>query len=96
MPRKPSLDPDVLAAALQGLEAQRTRLEEQIAQVQAMLGNRATRTAEPIAAPEGPRKRRKMGAAARRRIAEAQKKRWAAFRKQQAEPKPSGSRSAKM
>ncbi len=88
MPRKPSLDPNVLAAALQGLEAQRKRVQEQIAQVEAMLGNRAARPATATAPSDTPKKRRKMSAAARRHIIEAQKKRWAAFRKQQAEPKP--------
>jgi hypothetical protein len=86
MPRKPSLDPNVLAAALEGLEAQRQRLEEQIARVRAMLGTRTrtARSATATAAPEAPRRRRKMSAAARRNIIEAQKKRWAEFRKQQA------------
>ena len=83
---------EILEAALQGLEAQRQKLDEQIAQVRAMMGRRAGRSskkaqsrnggAETGRAGEG--KRRNLSAEARKRIAAAQKKRWAAFRKNQA------------
>ncbi len=65
---------DLLAAALEGLEAQKRRIEEQISQVQAMLGHRRGRkpAAEPAEKP------------ARKRIAAAQKRRWAEFRKKAA------------
>lgn len=87
-PRKITADASLLSAALEGLLLQRGRLEEQIRQVRAMLGKRApgkpAAAAEPEkAAPAKKRKRRKMSAEARKRIAEAQKKRWAAFRKAQ-------------
>jgi hypothetical protein len=82
---------EILEAALQGLEAQRQRLDEQIAQVRAMMGRRVGRpprstdnglsTAIPGIAG---RKKRVLSPEARRRIAAAQKKRWAAFRKSQA------------
>lgn len=74
-------DPLLLEAALEGLEAQRTRIEEQIRQVRSMLG-RGKRAATPSAAePAVPGQRRKLSPAARKRIAAAQKKRWAEYRK---------------
>jgi hypothetical protein len=82
---------EILEAALQGLEAQKNKLDEQIAQVRSMLGRRAGRPAkvastssEESAAPvKGNRKKRVLSSEARKRIAVAQKKRWAAFRKSQ-------------
>jgi hypothetical protein len=88
--RKVTADATLLSAALEGLLLQRGRLDEQIREVRAMLGRRApgkpaaaAAEAETAAAPAKKRKRRKMSAEARKRIAEAQKKRWAAFRKAQ-------------
>lgn len=83
----PIADRSLLEAALEGLEAQRGRIEEQIAQVRQLLGHNRGRTttaalpAQP-AAPSAPR-RRQLSAAARKRIAAAQKKRWAEYRKQE-------------
>jgi hypothetical protein len=83
---------EILEAALQGLEAQKNKLDEQIAQVRSMLGRRAGRPAkvastsneqERSAPVKGSRKKRVLSAEARKRIAVAQKKRWAAFRKNQ-------------
>ncbi len=74
---------DLLAAALEGLEAQKRRIEEQISQVQAMLGRRRGR--KPAAEPaEKPARKRQLSPAARKRIAAAQKRRWAEFRKKAA------------
>lgn len=78
---------ELLKAALEGLEAQKKRIEEQIGQVQAMLGRRRGRppasasaaAAAPAAEKTG--RRRKLSAAARKRIAAAQKRRWAEYRK---------------
>lgn len=74
-------------AALEGLELQRQRLEEQIRQVRAVLGNRRMSKVETTgssveSAAAAPRKRRKrnLSPEARERIALAQKKRWEAFR----------------
>ncbi|MBZ2184641.1 MAG: hypothetical protein K7J46_07995 [Bryobacter sp.] len=76
-------DPALLAAALEGLELQRKRIDDQIAAVRAMLGGK--KIAAPSAAPaasEGPaRRKRVLSEEARQRIAAAQKKRWASFRK---------------
>ena len=82
---------EILEAALQGLESQRERLDEQIAEVRGLLGGRASRPAKTHSAPapaaaaasETPRKKRALSPEARKRIAAAQKKRWAAFRKSQ-------------
>lgn len=78
---------DILEAALQGLESQRDRLEEQIGQVRSMIGGRVGRpansgTERPTKGRTG-RKKRVLTPEARKRIAIAQKKRWAAFRKTQ-------------
>lgn len=81
---------EILEAALQGLEAQRQKLDEQISQVRSLLGGRsAGRPAKaagghtPSARAETGQRKRVLSPEARKRIAAAQKKRWAAFRKQQ-------------
>jgi hypothetical protein len=79
---KVSEDPVLLQAALEGFELQRTRIDEQISQLRALLGKRKPQAAaaeKPETATHGTR--RKLSAAARKRIAAAQKKRWAEFRK---------------
>jgi len=81
-------------AALEGLELQKQRIEEQIRLVRSLVGGKKPRAAAPAAvaeevsdAPSGkkagrkPRRKRNLSPEARKRIAEAQKKRWAAFRK---------------
>ena len=83
-------DPMLLQAMLDGLDMQKQRVEAQIAAVRSALGGgrkaytSAPATAAPAAAPAAaaaPRSKRILSAAARARIAAAQKKRWAAFRK---------------
>ena len=87
MPRQANLpnDSGLLQAALEGLELQRKRIEEQIQQVRSMMGaGRGGRTGQATssAAAERPaRVKRELSPAARRRIAAAQKKRWAEYRK---------------
>jgi hypothetical protein len=82
---------EILEAALQGLEAQRQKLDEQIAQVRAMMGHRAGKSPKNTRLQNGTGTgrtgegtRRNLSPEARKRIAAAQKKRWAAFRKNQA------------
>jgi hypothetical protein len=77
MPRK--LSDDLISAALEGFEAQKRRLDEQIRELRGMLGSNGAKSAEPATVQRG-RKRRRMSADARRRIAEAQRKRWASLR----------------
>ena len=81
---------EILEAALHGLESQKERLDDQIAQVRAMLGGRVGRPAKTHSAPAAEpaqttasRRKRVLSPEARKRIAAAQKKRWAAFRKNQ-------------
>jgi len=82
---------EILEAALQGLEAHRQKLEEQIAQVRSLIGARGGRASTAThggnetnaGRPAGNRGKRTLSPEARKRIAAAQKKRWAAFRKSQ-------------
>jgi hypothetical protein len=77
----PRINPTILEAALEGLQAKRAVLEEQITNVRRSLGGGVKRVGRPVA-PIGGRKRRTLSAAARKSISAAQKKRWAAFKKQ--------------
>ncbi|HEX4167979.1 MAG TPA: hypothetical protein VHZ55_21145 [Bryobacteraceae bacterium] len=78
---------EILEAALLGLEAQRDKLDEQIAQVRAMIGGRPGRPSNASlnhgSAVRTVTKKRVLTPEARKRIAAAQKRRWAAFRKNQ-------------
>ncbi len=75
-------DPALLEAALEGLQIQKHRIEEQIEQVRSLLGHGAGRRGRlPNNAPSAESKKRVLSPAARKRIAAAQKKRWAQFRK---------------
>lgn len=82
---------EILEAALQGLELQRQKLDDQIAQVRSLLGRRVGRppksggsAASAVAAGSSSPKRM-LSEEARKRIAAAQKRRWAAFRKTKAQ-----------
>ena len=81
------LSHEILSAALAGLEAQRDQVDSQIAEVRRMLRARPEATAADgtpqAAAPQARGRRRGMSAAARRRIAEAQRKRWEAYHQAQ-------------
>ena|ERR1039458_253583 len=79
------LTPEILTAAIAGFEQQKLRIDAQIAELRTMLPGGRT---EPAATPEGPKgKRRKLSAAARKRIGDAQRKRWAESKKP-SEPQP--------
>jgi hypothetical protein len=76
-------DNEILAAAIEGFEAQKSRLDARIAEIRQKLGGAGGEEPGTTSdAPAAGRKRRKMSAAARKRIADAQKKRWAAVRKE--------------
>ncbi len=84
----PIADPSLLEAALEGLEAQKRRIEDQIQQVRQLLGGRRPGRPAAVAASAdsgsaGAPRKRQLSAAARKRIAAAQKKRWAEYRKQE-------------
>ena len=72
-------DRSLLEAAVIGFEQQKQQIDARIAELRAMLSGGP---AESSATSEPPkRKRRKMSAAGRKAIAEAQRKRWAASKK---------------
>jgi hypothetical protein len=76
MPTK--LSTEILNAAIDGFEEQKNRLNAQIAELRQMLNPASTNGAAAGPTPT----KRKMSAAARRRIAAGQRKRWAAVRKE--------------
>ena len=87
------LKEELIQAAIDGFTAQKLRIDAQIAELRAML----TGSSNGIAAtPEAtPRKRRKMSAAARRRIALAQKARWAKIRGESGSAPPAKAKPAR-
>lgn len=80
--KKAIVDQAFLSAALEGLELQRSRIEEQIQYVKSLLERKlpAAQPSGKVSAGKRP-PRRELSEAARNRIAKAQKKRWAAYRK---------------
>lgn len=80
-PRKSIPNNSLLSAALEGLELQKQRIEEQIREVRSLLGLGSGRRGRP----PGPAKNKigasRLSVAARKRIAAAQKRRWAEYRK---------------
>jgi len=80
-------DATLLAAALEGLELQKSRIEDQIAEVKSALGRGGMKKAASAAAAPRAKsgRKRRLSAAARARIAAAQKKRWAEYRKNKAQ-----------
>lgn len=75
----PKLTPEIIAAAISGFEAQKTRIDGQIAELRALLTGGPSAPADAAEPPK--RKRRTMSAASRKAIGEAQRKRWAAAKK---------------
>ena len=71
MPQK--LSQEIISAAIAGFEAQKQRINSKIAELRNMLDHRH-------ASAETPKPKRKISAASRRRMALAQKKRWAAIK----------------
>jgi len=75
------VDTSILQHALIGYQAERIKIDQKIAEIEALLNGKQKSSANkrPL------RKRRRLSAAARARIATAQKERWAKFRKQESE-----------
>ena len=73
MPKQ--LTPEIISAAIDGFEQQQLRIDIQIAELRAMLPGGSTQTAATSEVPTG--KRKKFSAAARKRMKEAQQRRWA-------------------
>jgi hypothetical protein len=78
-----SIGYELLAAALEGLQLQKKRIEEQIRHVRLLLGKNGKRGRPSglVNKNTGPGR---LSAAARKRIAAAQKRRWAEYRKSSA------------
>src|ERR1017187_1575186 len=79
-----TLDRALLDAALVGYQHQLDQLDAKMADIRRQLGE-ATLDPEPASGPA--RKKRVMSAAARRKIATAQRKRWAVFHESKAPAK---------
>lgn len=84
MPRTQKHDSDFLQAALIGLQHTLAAIEARIADLRGRLGGQPA--PHQTGAPASGAKKRTMSASARRRIALAQKKRWAAFKAAKSEP----------
>jgi hypothetical protein len=76
---KQTRDPDLLAAAILGLETRKAYLERQIEKVRQMLGSPASPRKAAPASDAG--RQRELSEEGRKRIAEAARKRWAEYRK---------------
>ena len=82
----PKLTNEIIIAAITGFESQKTKIDAQIAELRAMLSGGPTETAATPEAPTG--KRKKFSAAARKRMKEAQQRRWAKIRGKSEPPAP--------
>lgn len=85
-PRKASVtDVSVLEMALVGYQIERQKIDDKIKEIQAQLKGQKSSAPSVAAAPASApaKKRRTLSPAARKRIALAQKKRWAEHRKKQ-------------
>ena len=78
-------DNATLQMALVGYEIERRKIEEKIREIEQQLGHRRAKTPAASPAKEGLGPKRILSAAARKRIAMAQKKRWAEHRKAKAQ-----------
>jgi len=74
---------DILRYALTHLEQEREQIQEKIDHIKSQLGQKVSAPAAASAggADAAPRKKRVLSVSARKRIAAAQKKRWAEHRK---------------
>jgi hypothetical protein len=88
--RTASQDRATLEAAIRGFELERNEIDAAIAKIKKQLGGKSSSTLSVSSAPAAgksqgvPRKKRVLSAEARKRIAAAQKRRWAEHRKAQA------------
>jgi len=86
------LDRSILEAAILGFESQKRQIDAQIAELRQMLDRRS----QGAAIPETPtRQRKKFSAVARRRMKEAQQRRWARIRGESQPPAPATLEPAK-
>jgi hypothetical protein len=87
MARKSDQNAGILEYALSHLERERDEIQAKIDHIRRQLGARVNHSSQAAAtsAPSEPRKKRVLSEAARKRIAAAQKRRWAAHRKAKGE-----------
>ena len=83
---KGNADLTTLQMALVGYQIEREKIDSKIREIEAQLGRRGGTKAAPSQDHAGPRKRN-LSPEARKRIAMAQKRRWAEHRKQKAQSK---------
>ena len=74
-----TLTNEIIAAAIAGFEAQKAKIDAQVAELRETLKGGRTETAVPPA-PAPAKRKRKLSAAGRRAIAAAARKRWAAIK----------------
>jgi hypothetical protein len=68
---------EIITAAIEGFEAKKRRIDEQIGELRAMLfGGSTDRAATPSLQPT-PKRKRRLSTAGRKAISEASKRRWA-------------------
>jgi hypothetical protein len=81
----------IMQMALAGYEVEKQRIEDQIREIKSLLGGKRTKAGGVIdrsgseAGSAEPGTRRSLSAAARKRIAAAQRKRWDEYRKNKAQ-----------
>jgi hypothetical protein len=83
-----SLEDSTLQMALVGYQLEKQKIEDHIRRIEAQLKGKRVPLSSAAAASAKPVVRRVLSAAARARIAAAQKKRWAEHRKRAAQNKP--------
>lgn len=86
MPNRNGLDDtSILESALIGLQHQHSQVETKISEIRRTLGIRTPRAASVAAPQVVSLTKRTMSRSARQKIAAAQKKRWAAYKKEKAQ-----------
>jgi hypothetical protein len=85
----PKLTNEIIDAAIEGFEQQKRRIDEQISELRAARSGSPAQSASP---PAKQPRRRRISAAGRKAIAEAQRKRWAASK---GEDEPKAAKPAK-
>jgi hypothetical protein len=86
------LNRTVIEAAIVGFQHQKTQIDVQIAELRAML----TGSAETATTPEAsPKKRKGFSAATKKRMAEAQRLRWAKIKGESEQPAPAPAKAPK-
>ncbi len=86
MARGKDTDLTTLQMALVGYELEKKKIDDKIREIRALLGRRGAKAAAVAGAEPAPRKRN-LSPEARKRIAAAQKRRWAEHRKRAAQAK---------